>query len=178
MGAAVTTIIACSSDDSPVVEDRCPDSGIDQSFVPGDAPEPENGGGAVLIARQMPMAQTFVPEAEVLTSVDVYLRTMNPGSGSDDITANLREGTPVGRIVATVGSQIADGASGLVRFQFDKPAKVTPGSLYALELRAKQPTHAWVLSHQPYNLYESGNAIVAGLEKIDRDMWFTIYCEE
>ena len=171
-------ISACSSDDSPGVATHCPDSGVDQSFVPGEAPGRENGGGAVLVARQMPMAQTFVPEAEFLTSVEVYLRTMNPGSGPDEITVNLREGTPAGCIVATVASRIADGASGLVRFQFDEPAKVTPGSPYALELQATRPTHAWVLSHQPHNLYESGNSIFAGLEKLDRDMWFTTYCKE
>ena len=176
MGVAVTIIIACSSDDPTSGEARCPDSGIDQSFVPGDAPGPENGGGAVLVARQMPMAQTFIPEVSALVGVDVYLRTMNPGTGPDEITANISEGTPAGRTIVTVTAQIADGASGLVHLEFDESARVAPGSPYALELQATRPTHAWVLSHEPHNLYESGNAIFAGLEKMDTDMWFTTYC--
>ena len=124
----------------------------------------------------MPMGQTILPSSTIFAGADVYLKTINPGTGSDKLTLNLREGSIQGTVVASATVEVADGFSSLVHIPLAKPAWTVPGTLYMLELQATRPTHAWVLSDQPYNTYEDGTAIFTGSEKSDRDMWFSTYC--
>ena len=124
----------------------------------------------------MPMGQTILPSSTIFAGADVYLKTINPGTGSDKLTLNLREGSIQGTVVASATVEVADGFSSLVHIPLAKPARTVPGTLYTLELQATRPTHAWVISDRPYNAYEDGTAIFTGSEKPDRDMWFRTYC--
>ena len=143
VAVTATLAVACSSNDPSPEATACSASGVDQTFIPGDAPGPANGGGAVLVARQMPMGQTILPSSTIFAGADVYLKTINPGTGSDKLTLNLREGSIQGTVVASATVEVADGFSSLVHIPLAKPARTVPGTLYTLELQATRPTHAW-----------------------------------
>jgi hypothetical protein len=128
------------------------------------------------------LAQSFQPSTDNLTGVSVGLTRM--GQGSTDVTLNIREGTPTGRVVATAIRRLPDYAEGqpfdffpgvyLEHFAFPIPAPVSPGDIYVIQLTAQTGGHGWV--DPGYDAYADGTGLVSG-QPTGRDFIF-VTCGE
>lgn len=94
-----------------------------------------------------------------LTDVDIMIETVNPGSGDDTIKVRIRELTISGTVLISVSQLVSDGFDGWMRFPILN-IKLTPGSLYVIEVSATRDTFGWggTTSSDVY----AGRAIVGG----------------
>ena len=120
-----------------------------------------------------PMGQAFIPTLTPLTSVEVHIETANPGS-DDTITCRIRDSTIDGAILGTASQLVTDGFEGWLRFTFDPPITVTPGSTYFIELDANAATFSWNIQFTG-NQYPDGIFIASGFERVDEDAMFRTY---
>ncbi|MFC1506523.1 hypothetical protein ACFLQ6_05560 [Thermoproteota archaeon] len=120
-----------------------------------------------------PMGQAFIPTLTPLTSVEVHIETANPGS-DDTITCRIRYSTIDGTILGTASQFVTSGFNGWLRFTFDPPIIVTPGSTYFIELDANAATFSWNIQFTG-NQYPDGIFIASGFERVDEDAMFRTY---
>jgi hypothetical protein len=120
-----------------------------------------------------PIGQSFIPTLSPLAAVEVYIRTMNPGFGDDTITCRIRDSTIGGTILGIASQLVTVPFEGWVRFTFDPPIQVNPGSTYVIELDANTETFGW--RYEQDNPYPDGVSISNGNPLSELDRTFRTY---
>jgi hypothetical protein len=115
--------------------------------------------GSVAILNLYPLGQEFTPTLSPLAAVELKIETLNPGSGDDTITVNIRESTIGGTILGSDSKFLEDGFDGWLRFDFNH-IPVNPGSIYVIELVASKATFSWGYARS--DVYPDGGAIHKG----------------
>jgi hypothetical protein len=119
---------------------------VDQSFL---QPEQEcvDTLGAVSIQHLTPIGQSFIPQRELLTSVEVGLSITTSAQPEAVLTMRIREGTIDGPILATADAVFEPAEDIMIdllhRFTLRPAITVTPGAVYVIELFASDGSLTW-----------------------------------
>jgi hypothetical protein len=134
----------------------------------------EIDGGLTQIRDAEPIGQSFIPTLRSLSSVEVYIGTSNPAFGDDTITCRISDSTLGGTVLGTASQFVTDGFVGWLRFTFDPPIIVNPGSTYVIELDANLATFGWEYAPGG-NPYPDGTYTTQGTARADLDAMFRTY---
>jgi hypothetical protein len=122
---------------------------------------------------QARMWQTFTPEYENITAVEIDILTVNAGDFNDIITVEIAKD---GEILASIELNVEYGFDGLLRFEFAESVLVIPGELYELKVHDTGLTRfGWKYAA---NTYESGSRYVSANERPGTDWFFQTYSLE
>ncbi len=141
---------------------------IDQSNLPEWAGgwthvNPTGDGQAV-------MWQTFTPGYPNLTAVEIDVFAISPGQGDDVLTVEIAKD---GAVLASAKGSVADGFSGLLRFEFPQAVPLVPEQIYELKVRDTGKTRfGWKYG---LNTYERGSRYVFAQPHPGTDWFFRTY---
>ncbi len=140
----------------------------------------ESFGAVVQILSFSPVGQEFVPSKSPLLAVDVLISCMNPDSGADTLTVNIRKSNISGTILGS--SSLLQGVFDIndpprwYHFDLPSPVNLTLGSTYVIELVATKPTFGWAkYGVVGEDLYPLGRGIYQGSPNVNMDWAFRTY---
>jgi len=139
-----------------------------QEYLVDQQYDPETYGAEYSILDQAPIAQEFVPEAEILKAVAVEMG----GVGKAKIRMNLRADGIDGEILYTAVREVSENQSGWLLFEIDPEMRVIPGKAYLIELVAEEGNRTWKANQKPVtvNPFHRGRAIIKGVATDSEDL--------
>jgi len=139
-----------------------------QEYLVDQQYDPETYGAEYSILDQAPIAQEFVPEAEILKAVAVEIGEV----GKAKIRMNLRADGIDGEILYTAVREVSENQSGWLLFEIDPEMRVIPGKAYLIELVAEEGNRTWKANQKPVtvNPFHRGRAIIKGVATDSEDL--------
>ena len=139
-----------------------------QEYLVDQQYDPETYGAEYSILDQAPIAQEFIPEAEILKAVAVEIG----GVGKARIRMNLRADRIDGEILYTAVREVPENQSGWLLFEIDPEIRVIPGKAYLIELVAEEGNRTWRANQKPVtvNPFHRGRAIIKGVATDSEDL--------
>jgi len=139
-----------------------------QEYLVDQQYDPETYGAEYSILDKAPIAQEFIPEAEILKAVAVEIG----GVGKARIRMNLRADEIDGEIIYTAVREVSENQSGWLLFEIDPEMRVIPGKVYLIELVAEEGNRTWRANQKPVtvNPFHRGRAIIEGVATDSEDL--------
>jgi len=139
-----------------------------QEYLVDQQYDPETYGAEYSILDQAPIAQEFIPEAEILKAIAVEIG----GAGKARIRMNLRADGIDGEILYTAVREVSENQSGWLLFEIDPEMRVIRGKAYLIELVAEEGNRTWRANQKPVtvNPFHRGRAIIKGVATDSEDL--------
>ena len=139
--------------------------------------ESTNGEAQILFCSSV--GQEFVPSRSPLLAVDLLIKCLNPESGPDTFTVNIRESSISGTILGTrtqPQTVFESDVRAWLHFDLPSPVNLTLGSTYVIELVATESTFGWArYGVVGEDLYPLGRGIMYGNPTDSLDWAFRTY---